>query len=107
MQDGPLFDIRNKLWTVADRAQTAWCEAFTAEREARKRLFDVEGERRRRAPGSRRLRVARLAAARRDMSIAEAQIRRTEAVWKAANAAFLAADSAALTDWNTRRGWKD
>jgi hypothetical protein len=39
------------------------------------------------------------------MLIAEAEIRRTEAVWKAANADFLAADSAALKDWNIRRGF--
>ena len=108
MQEGPLFDIKNAKWNISDRAQTAWCTAFSAERESRLRLFKVEGDRLgRRAPGSRTARKTRLANALRALATAEASTRRTEARWRAANADFLAAQSAALADWNTRRGWKD
>ena len=107
MHDGPLFDVRNKAWARSDRAQTALWWAHSEERGVLAQLWVVLGSRAQgRVSGSRAQRKAQLAKALRVFAAHSAHTRRAEARAQAAERVFLAADEAALTDWNTRRGWK-
>ena len=107
MMEGPLFDIRNKAWARSDRAQTALWWAQSEERGVLAQLWVVLGRRAQgRVRGSRALRSARLARAIRLVEAHAARRVRAEARAQAAERVFLAADEAALTDWNTRGGCK-
>ena len=108
MMEGPLFDVRNKAWARSDRAQTALWWARSEERGMLAHFWVVLGSRAQgRVRGSRAQRKARLARALRLVEAHAAHTRRAEARALAAERVFLAADEAALTDWNIRRGWKD
>ena len=105
MMEGPLFDIRNKAWARSDRAQTALWWAQSEERGVLAQLWVVLGRRvGGRLSGSRAERKAQLAKALRVCATHSAHTRRAELRAKLATNVFLAAEHAALTDWNTRRG---
>jgi hypothetical protein len=102
--EGPLFSIRNKMWTKMQRLQTAHCWAKFACSRTLHNLSAIDNERSaHRARGSRAARKARLSAARAAYNTAHRQHRASEARFVAANRAFLAAEEAALIDWNARR----
>ena len=103
MMEGPLFDIRNGLWTKMDRIETVWWAVHSDHSASTSNLWTVQRERaQRRARGSRATRKAQLKKALRAVEFTSAQVRRAEARLKAARKAFSAAETAALIDWNAR-----
>jgi hypothetical protein len=104
MMEGPLFDIRNKLWIKMDRIETVWWAVHSEHNASALNLWTVQRERaQRQAPGSRAARKAALKKALRAVEFTSAKVRRAEARLKAAREAFSAAETAALIDWNARR----
>jgi hypothetical protein len=104
MMEGPLFDIRNKMWTKMDRVETAWWAVHSEHRVSALNLWTVQRARaERRAPGSRAARKAQIQKALRAVEFTSAQVRRADTRLKAAREAFSAAETAALIDWNARR----
>jgi hypothetical protein len=104
MMEGPLFDIRNKMWTKMDRIETFWWCAHSEHRSTLSKLWYIQGGRvDRRAPGSRAARKAQIQKALRAVEFTAAQVRRAEARLKAAREAFSAAETAALIEWNASR----
>jgi hypothetical protein len=104
MMEGPLFDIRNKLWNKMDRIETVWWAVHSEHSASTSNLWTVQRERaERRAPGSRAARKAGLKKALRAVEFTSAQVERAEARLRAAREVFSVAETAALIDWNARR----